>query len=154
MPEASFKEVSAGGVVLALSDGVAQACLILRDRHGHPGWNLPKGHLQPGETVSEAAVREVTEETGLNVGLSHPLASIQYWVKKRNRAEPVHKTVHFFLMRHTGGTLTSGNEEVLEARWIPYEEALQKLEHASERRILEMAYDLFRRQAKRPLRNS
>ena len=58
-------ETSAGGLVLDLSGAVPQGALIGRtNRRGRLLWSLPKGHLEAGETLEQAAIREVAEETG------------------------------------------------------------------------------------------
>ncbi|HMC70482.1 MAG TPA: NUDIX domain-containing protein, partial [Mycobacteriales bacterium] len=61
------EETSAGGLVIDSNDArEARAALIGRtDRRGRLLWSLPKGHVEPGETVEDAAVREVSEETGI-----------------------------------------------------------------------------------------
>ena len=60
------KEVrrTAGGIVVRVIDGILH-CLLILDRYGK--WGLPKGHLEDGETLEQAALREVEEETGLAI---------------------------------------------------------------------------------------
>ena len=66
----SVAETSAGGVVVDLAADPPRAALIGRlDGAGTLLWSLPKGHVEPGETIEAAAVREVAEETGITGGL-------------------------------------------------------------------------------------
>ena len=59
---------------------------------------LPKGHLDPGETAEQAALREVNEEAGVVCELIAPIDSIEYWFTTDRSAKTlrIHKTVHFF----------------------------------------------------------
>jgi 8-oxo-dGTP pyrophosphatase MutT (NUDIX family) len=60
-------ETSAGGLVLDRLGSSARGALIGRlDRRGRLLWSLPKGHVEPGETEAQTAVREVAEETGIS----------------------------------------------------------------------------------------
>lgn len=60
------EETSAGGLVLDLRGPIPVAALIARrQRRGRLIWLLPKGHVEPGETIEVAAIREVGEETGI-----------------------------------------------------------------------------------------
>src|SRR6218665_1680297 len=59
-------ETSAGGIAVKVEGGVAfVACIARRNRAGRLEWCLPKGHIEPGESPEQAAVREVAEETGI-----------------------------------------------------------------------------------------
>ncbi|MFB9830595.1 NUDIX domain-containing protein [Actinoallomurus acaciae] len=73
------EETSAGGLVVDIA-GAARAALIARyDRDGRLRWSLPKGHIEGAETIEEAAVREVEEETGIRGRIVAPLGAIDYW---------------------------------------------------------------------------
>ena len=62
----AVEEVSAGGVVVDVDGGTARIAIIARrNRAGRVEWCLPKGHMEGDETLEEAAVREVAEETGI-----------------------------------------------------------------------------------------
>ena len=59
-----FKEISSGGVIYHISKEKVIYFLLLKHKNGNH-WDLPKGHIESGESTYEAALREITEETGL-----------------------------------------------------------------------------------------
>ncbi len=130
------REASAGGVVICDRDG-ALALAVIRPR-GRTVWALPKGHVDGGETLAEAAAREVLEETGLKVELDAPLGDIQYVYQFR--AQRIFKQVHFFLFRCVGGEINQLDPgmriEVEEARWIPLADAKKMLAYRGERDVV------------------
>ena len=77
------------------------ACLVLQ--RGDE-WVFPKGHLEAGETPEQAAVREVREETGLDIRIIRSLGSTRY-AFDGGGADPHRKSVHWFLAERVGGTL-------------------------------------------------
>jgi 8-oxo-dGTP pyrophosphatase MutT (NUDIX family) len=132
----SEREVSAGGVVV--HDG--QVLVIVPTRRAADGSRvlaLPKGHLDAGETVVQAATREVREETGMVVEPVRELGEVRYWYVRDRRK--VAKSVHFFLFRLLGGDLADHDDEVLEARWIGLSEAQKALSYAGEREMVARA---------------
>lgn len=76
----SVNETSAGGVVIDVHEGRARIAIIARhNRSGRVEWCLPKGHVEPGETLVETAEREVAEETGIEGRVLISLGTIEYW---------------------------------------------------------------------------
>ena len=100
-------------------------------------WTLPKGTPNPGETREETAIREVGEETGLEVRITEPLDSIEYWFVQRGTR--IHKTVHYYLMDPTGGDLASHDHEFESVRWIDFDEAPALLTFETERALVARA---------------
>lgn len=135
------EEVSAGGVVVDQHEGRLRAAIIARiNRGGRMEWCLPKGHPEGEETYAEAAVREIAEETGIDGIVLAPLGSIDYWFTVSGRR--VHKTVHHFLLRATGGTLTIENDpdhEAIDVEWVDLPELPKRLSFPNERRIADLA---------------
>jgi 8-oxo-dGTP pyrophosphatase MutT (NUDIX family) len=129
-------ETSAGGLVVDTETGLA-AVIGRLDRRGRLLWSLPKGHIENGETVEQAAVREVAEETGIESAVVAALGSIDYWFVAEDRR--VHKTVHHFLLRALGGELSDADVEVTEVAWVPLADLPQRLAYADERRIVRRA---------------
>jgi 8-oxo-dGTP pyrophosphatase MutT (NUDIX family) len=127
---------SAGGVVVR-NDGSLEVCLI--NPVGRRVWGLPKGGVEPGETAAQAAVREVAEETGMSGVVERELGSIDYWFYARDRGGRIHKTVHYFLVRATGGNTAGHDHEVQEARWIGARAALDLMTYPNEREMVRKA---------------
>lgn len=136
-------ETSAGGLVLDGRAPDARGALIGRlDRRGRLLWSLPKGHVEPGETEPQTAVREVREETGIAGAVIGKLGVIDFWFVADGRR--VHKTVHHFLLVATGSLeLSDEDVEVSEVAWVPFSELGAKLAYADERRLLERVPDLL-----------
>jgi len=139
-------ETSAGGLVIDGIDGPHEdqvAALIGRvDRRGRMLWSLPKGHIEQGETAEQTAIREVAEETGIHGKVLASLGSIDYWFVTDGRR--VHKTVHHYLLRFSGGELCDEDLEVTEVAWVPLRELPARLAYADERRLAEVAHELIR----------
>ena len=129
--------VSAGGVVYKTSNGSIE--LVLCGRTRAQTWSLPKGTPEPGESMEQTALREVREETGLDVELQRPLGSIKYWFVRPGDRVRCRKTVHFYLMSPTGGSTDLHDPEFDDVRWFPAAEALRLLTYANESRIAEEA---------------
>ncbi|MGH8774544.1 MAG: NUDIX hydrolase [Jiangellaceae bacterium] len=139
----SVRETSAGGLVVDRVGAATRAALIGRiDRRGRLEWVLPKGHVEPGESPEQTAVREVREETGLQARVVSPLGPIEYWFVADDRR--VHKTVHHYLLEATGGSLGTEDVEVSEVAWVPLDELVDRMRYASERRLLERLPELLR----------
>jgi len=131
-------EISAGGVVYRREGGSVEVALAARrTRQGDLVRGLPKGEIERGETAEAAAVREVREETGLDAEIEDGLGQIRYfYVWEGDR---VRKTVHFFLMRSTGGDVTAHDHEMEDVRWFPLAEGLDLAAYRGEREVLERA---------------
>ena len=129
---------SAGGIVIRFAEGAPQLVVGKRKRERDGvTWTLPKGTPNARETTEETALREVREESGLDVRIVRPFESIEYWfVQGRTR---IHKTVHYFLMIPTGGDLGRHDHEFDEVRWIGFDEAPSLLTFETERALVARA---------------
>ena len=134
------EETSAGGVVFRRSNGQPPLFLLIRDSYRN--WGLPKGHVEAGEQASEAALREVAEETGLTDLVLHaPIQEIDWFFRFRRRL--IHKTCAFFLMESDAGEPCPQRDEGITAcRWLPIETALRTVSYANAREVLTAAGQL------------
>ncbi len=136
----SSTATSAGGVVVReMREGPSLVIGMRRRDRDAVTWTLPKGTPNPGETVEETALREVGEETGLEVRIVAPLESIEYsFVQNGTR---VHKTVHYFLMEPVGGDLSLYDHEFERVQWVSFDEAPELLTFPTERALVAAAAD-------------
>ena len=114
--------------------------VLLVHRPKYDDWSFPKGKLDPGEHQTAAAVREVAEETGLQIRLGPPLTSQRYPVTGGR-----HKQVFYWVGRVMGDDDVSGyrpNPEIDQVAWVPYGEALDRLTYPHDRDTLREAYRL------------
>lgn len=111
-------------------------------------WQLPKGHIEPGETPEQAAIREVCEETGVTGRVVAPLSDIEYWfVEKGSRR--VHKRVDYFLLAYVRGDAANFDaSEVSGAGWFTWDEGIGRLSFENERRVVQKARELSEPSAK------
>jgi 8-oxo-dGTP pyrophosphatase MutT (NUDIX family) len=129
---------SAGGIVIRFDGSIPQFVAGCRRRERDSRtWTLPKGTPNAGETTEETALREVGEETGLEVRITAPLDSIEYWFVLAGTR--IHKTVHYFLMEPTGGDLARHDHEFEEVRWVRFDEADSLLTFETERALVAKA---------------
>jgi 8-oxo-dGTP pyrophosphatase MutT (NUDIX family) len=129
---------SAGGIVVRYEGDTPHLVVGCRRRDRDiRTWTLPKGTPNPGETREQTAIREVAEETGLEVRISGQLDSIEYWFVQHGVR--IHKTVHYFLMDPTGGDLARHDHEFESVRWVAFDEAQSLLTFETERALVARA---------------
>ncbi|MBX5439946.1 MAG: NUDIX domain-containing protein [Solirubrobacteraceae bacterium] len=109
---------------------------------------LPKGHVDPGETPPQAAVREVREETGVEAELVEKLGDVRYWYQRDGKR--IAKVVAFYLFDYRSGDVADHDAEVEEARWVPLERALDELSYRGEREMVQRALERVRRERAAP----
>jgi 8-oxo-dGTP pyrophosphatase MutT (NUDIX family) len=133
--------VSAGGIVYRRGEGEPEIVLCGRPSRGL--WALPKGTPEPSETLEQTALREVTEETGLDVDIERKVGEIEYWFTRAELGKRFHKRVHHYLMRPIGGDTSRHDAEYDEVRWFPASEAARRLTFADEVEMLRKAVALL-----------
>lgn len=133
------RAVSAGGVVYRRGDLGVEVVICGRDSDGV--WGLPKGTPNPGESLEETAIREVSEETGLEVRILEKLGVVEYWFARSGTR--YHKWVHYFLMECTGGDTSRHDLEYDKVEWRPLENALRTLTFRNEANMLEKAREMI-----------
>lgn len=139
----TLDQVSAGGVAFRKKDTeleIAIVCVKPKQR-----WQLPKGIVDPGESPEVTAVREVKEEAGVETERLALIETIEYWYRSVKYGKPVryHKFVHFYLLQYRSGDVSGHDHEVEQARWVPFEEALEMLEFKGEREVVEKAREMI-----------
>lgn len=119
---------SAGGVLVNNKDQVYLIHKISRDE-----WALPKGTIEKGEAILDAAVREIGEETGykdISPLIKEPLKVDHYIMKHPSTGENIDKTVYYFAFKLDKDLSTHTKEmdtEDLEGGWFEIEDAINKV---------------------------
>jgi 8-oxo-dGTP pyrophosphatase MutT (NUDIX family) len=139
----TLDQISAGGVAFRWRDSEPEMVIVCMKPKLR--WQLPKGIVDPGETPEVTAVREVKEEGGVETNRLGLIETIEYWYRSVKNGKPVrfHKFVHFYLMEYKSGDVSNHDHEVEEARWVPFDEAIEMLEFKSEQEVAEKAHEMI-----------
>lgn len=124
--------VAAGAVVVRKQDG-GEVLLVHRPKYDD--WSWPKGKQDPGEHVTATAVREVVEESGVEIRLGRPLPPQLYAVASGRT-----KHVHYWLGRVVGEEDVSGypaNDEIDQVAWFGFDKARMMLTYADDVALLD-----------------
>jgi 8-oxo-dGTP pyrophosphatase MutT (NUDIX family) len=133
---------SFGGIVYRRDAG-GELDVVIVGRKDPGIYGLPKGTPNPGESMEETALREVREETGLEVEIERKIDVIEYWFVRAALDTRFHKFVHFYLMRPTGGDTSQHDHEHDFVEWLPAQEAKALLTYHNEVRVLEKAQTML-----------
>jgi 8-oxo-dGTP diphosphatase len=130
------KPTLAGGAVVTRPHPLRGVEVLIIHRKRYDDWTLPKGKVDPGETLPECAVREVLEETGVTIRLGVPLDTIRY---EAGKAGP--KKVDYW-----GGIVLSAvarapDAEVDMVSWLPVRAALARLTYAHDHFLVQQYLD-------------
>ena len=132
---------SSGAIVYKIENNEIKYLLIMLIRGN---WGFPKGHFEGEETEKETAVREIFEETGLNVKFHDNFReSIQYFP-----APFIFKTVIYFLAEAVTDNVKIQTDEVAEYKWVSYDEAAKLITYRLQKKILKKANDMLANELK------
>ncbi len=124
-------------------DGDGRVWLMRRATEPARGrWTFPGGFVDLGESVEDAARREVREEAGVEGELVEKLGDVRYWYSRGGKR--VMKNVAFFLLRYRSGSVADHDHEVDSAEWVPLEDAPRLLEYRGERDMAKAALSALR----------
>lgn len=105
--------ISCGAVVWTMEMPGEISILLIKQFKNNKKWGVPKGHINPGESIEDCARREVLEETGIEIELGERLPDCRVQSKKED------KQVITFLARPTSGlTIKFPAHEIADARWF------------------------------------
>lgn len=129
------RPILAAGAVLSRPgpDGPDQPEVAVVHRPRYDDWSLPKGKLDPGETLPVAAVREVAEETGFQAELGRRLTAVTYPVE-----QGIKKVVYWAARAHDTDLAAEfvPNREVDKLVWLSVRDAMARLQYPYDRKVL------------------
>ncbi|NLJ98057.1 MAG: NUDIX hydrolase [Tissierellia bacterium] len=128
-----IEEVSAGGVVL-----FGNTILLLKKFNGD--WVLPKGKVEEGEDISETALREVHEESGVKAEIVKYIGEVHYSYRSLKEEETVHKVVHWYLMETDKmESVPQKQEGFVEALFVHADKAAELAKYEAEKKVIQDA---------------
>lgn len=127
-------ERSSGAVVYTVRDGTVFYVII---NAGERRAGFPKGHIEPGETEEQAALREIQEEVGLSVRLIPGFRETESYCLPGKRR--IRKNVTYFLACYENQKIRRQKDELSDARLMEYEQAMSCLRFEGVRHILALA---------------
>lgn len=140
------QEKSCGAIVYRQQEDAVQLLMIKHRFSGH--WSFPKGHIEAGEHENETALREVQEETGLEIVLQRGFReSVEYCP-----SPDVKKQVVYFLGVPSGGALKKQDSEVSDICWMGFDRAQREVTFNNDRMLIRKVGRHLERAGLRPRR--
>jgi 8-oxo-dGTP pyrophosphatase MutT (NUDIX family) len=139
----TLDQISAGGVAFRVHNSEIEVAVVAVNPSRR--WQLPKGLIDAGESEQQAARREVREEAGIECEMLEKIETVEYWYAATAQGAPVryHKFVHFFLLKYVSGNVEDHDHEIIEARWVSPDEAIEMLAFKSEQDVVRKAKSLI-----------
>lgn len=135
-----IQEVSAGGMVV-----FGNTVLLLKKFNGD--WVLPKGRVENNETIEEAALREVYEESGVKADIESYICKIKYRYKNLKEDDIVEKTVYWYLMTCTSmNSLPQKNEGFIDAVFVHIDKAQGLARYKDEKKVINKGIRMISRE--------
>ncbi len=134
-------QVSSGGVLFKKENNDIKIAII--KPKGKKILTLPKGLVEKNESPEVTALREVTEETGLEGKIIKKIGDVSYWFYIKEENAKAKKTVHFYLMEYLKGRPEDHDWEVEEVLWMPVDEAIKRVTYKTDREIIKKARELI-----------
>src|SRR3990172_12820105 len=128
-------EFSAGGIVYKKSKD--KIFILVTQHSGHHGWVFPKGLIEPPENPKTTAVREVSEEGGVEAKIIQELPPTEYFYQ--HEGDKIKKKVTYFLMEYVSGNIEDHDWEMEAAEWLPVEEVDDRLTYKSDKQVFQEA---------------
>lgn len=130
-------EKSCGAVIYRYFGDTIKFIAVKSKTGGH--WGFPKGHVEDRESEQETAMREVLEETGLNITLCDGFrTTIKY-----SPTEGIIKEVVFFIGKSLYGEVNIQQEEIMNYKWLDYSKAVELLTFDYEKNVLSEVKDFI-----------
>lgn len=120
------KEEKSCGCIIIDKDKV----LLVKHNKGH--WDFPKGHIEEGETEIETAIREVKEETNIDVNVQKEKRYVVEYYPEEN----IHKEVVYFLATNQSSEIIPQQSEIEKIEWVPLEEAENKITYNTSKELI------------------
>ena len=133
-------EKSCGAIVYRKFHGTTELLLIKNQNGGHGHWSFPKGHMEAGETEADTAVREIKEETGIDVLLDTSFRQVITYTPKKD----ITKDVVYFLAKATSYDYTPQEEEIARIKWVEINHASTILTYDNDRQLVTQAKNAIR----------
>ena len=131
-------EKSCGAIVYRKFHGNTEILLIRHINSGH--WSFPKGHVEAGETEVETAVREIKEETAIDVIIDPTFRETVSYSPKRD----TQKVVVYFIGKARNYDCIPQEEEISEVRWVDISHASHLLTYENDKNIVSKAKSAIR----------
>lgn len=131
-------EKSCGAIVYRKFHGNIELLLIKNQNGEH--WSFPKGHMENGETEEETAVREIKEETGIDVLLDNSFRNVITYAPKKD----ITKDVVYFLAKATSYDYILQEEEISKIKWVEINSAHAILGYDNDRQLVNKAKGIIK----------